>query len=436
MRSRALATEIVSQVINEQITLTLVLEAGIPNSMDTRDKAFVRDLCFGVMRWSPQLDHILESLLVKPIKRKNLKLRVLCWLGLYQLLYQRTADHGAVSATVDACGELSIPWAKGLVNAVLRGFIRNRDKILEQVEKTDSAKYAHPDWLIESIRQDWPEQWQDILLANNEQADMSLRVNVLKTSPDLYRKKLTDKHIEFEITPYNSQGITLNHACDTSELPDFDKGFISVQDGAAQLAAKLIDLKAGFNVLDACAAPGGKTCHMLEQEPGLEQMTAIDNQAERLEKINDNLHRLGLHAETILADACDTASWWDGRLFDRILLDAPCSATGVIRRHPDIKTLRSLEAIERINAEQSQLLDSLWLLLAPGGKLVYASCSVLKRENDGVIESFLNKASDVKILKQNVEWGIATAYGTQILPGQNGFDGFYYATLEKTLNAG
>ncbi|MCG8324017.1 MAG: 16S rRNA (cytosine(967)-C(5))-methyltransferase RsmB, partial [Thiotrichales bacterium] len=340
MQSRALAASIINKTVAESVSLNQVLDSELDPLTDTREQSFIRDLCFGVLRWYPQLDCLLQQLLNKPIRKKNHLLRILCWLGLYQIIHQRTADHGAVSATVSACDDLDLGWAKGMVNAVLRNYIRNSDRLQSQSNDDEVVRYAHPRWMIDSIRHDWPHHWQDILQTNNQPPPMSLRVNIRQTSRTAYREILEKNGRTGHDITVCEPGLTLDEPCRVEELPGFRQGMFSVQDGASQLAVTLLALEPGQRVLDACAAPGGKTCHILEQEPGLNELLAIDLQADRVRKIHENLERLGLGARVIQADVRDVGNWWDGKPFDRILLDAPCTASGVIRRHPDIKLLR------------------------------------------------------------------------------------------------
>lgn len=435
MQTRALATEILLQLCKERLPLDQLLDSRLDDIDNNRDRAFVQDLCFGVMRWFPRLDWYLEQLLDKPIRNKNLKLRILCWVGIYQLALQRTADHGAVSTTVSACNELSLQWARGMVNAILRNFLRRRQELDSSIASDESAKFAHPAWLIDAIRQDWPSRPEEILEANNKAAPMILRVNVQKSSRSDYRLKLNEQNIPASEFAGNDVGLILEKPVDVNRLPGFHEGLVSVQDGAAQLAARFLQLEPGQRVLDACAAPGGKTCHILESEPDLAKVIAVDSKPGRMAKVQQNLDRLLLQADTITADVTDTGMWWDGLPFDRILVDAPCSATGVIRRHPDIKYLRQPEDVGKICQAQMEILDSLWPLLAHGGKLLYATCSILQRENDDIISHFLERTEHAQVdnIDENCP-GIKTHHGRQILSGEDHLDGFYYARLMKPEN--
>lgn len=431
IQTRALATEILYRLCTESVSLDHLFASHLKAVTGTREKAFVSDLCFGVMRWYPRLDFYLQQLLDKPIRQKNLKLRLLCWVGLYQIACQRTADHGAVSATVNACDALSLQWAKAMVNAILRHFIRRRETIQQAADDNEVARYAHPAWLLQAIKTDWPDGWQAILEGNNQAPPMSLRINARCTTRDDYARLLQEKSIEYREISACPQALILESAYDTGELPGFNEGLVSVQDGAAQLAAAFLQAAPGHRVLDACAAPGGKTCHILEREPRLHSLLAVDIKNARLHKLRDNLERLGLEAVIKAADVTQPDTWWDGEPFDRILVDAPCSATGVIRRHPDIKMLRQPADIDVIRTVQMNILDSLWPLLASDGKLLYVTCSIMRRENDEIIGNFLDQDHNAELDLIDQCPGTRTQYGCQIFPGQQDLDGFYFARLKK-----
>jgi 16S rRNA (cytosine967-C5)-methyltransferase len=396
-----------------------------------RDKSLLQELCFGCVRWQPRLQILAAALMDKPLKPKDADIQALLLLGLYQLIFMRVPDHAAINSCVEASKRLKKPWASRLLNGVLRNFQRRR-AALEQDLATDALyQYSHPLWLLEALSQAWPEHWQAILGANNEHPPMTLRVNQRVLSRDDYAGKLKAAGVEATATPHSPVGLTLTKPADPLQLPGYSAGEFSVQDEAAQLAAVLLDLAPGQRVLDACCAPGGKTCHILEQEPELASVTALDVEAERLKTVQENLTRLSLDANLVAADAADPASWWDGEPFDRILLDAPCSATGVIRRHPDIKLLRRPSDIAKLAALQLQLLEAAWTCLKPGGRLVYATCSVMPQENEQVIAQFVNKVDDVEYLPIDQAWGVARPYGRQLFPQPGGHDGFYYACLHK-----
>jgi len=431
MQARAIATLVITEVLTRGQTLSSLLPSFLGRLTNPRDQAFAQELSYGVLRWYYRLDFILQSLLSKDLKPKDTDIKALILVGLYQLGYLRTPPHAAVSATVDACDELHKPWAKKLVNAILRNYQRESNHLLSLADHDNAAKYAHPRWLLDSLQQYYPDQWQVISDANNHYPPMYLRVNGRKTSRPDYLARLAAAHIEALETPFSPAGIRLAEAMDVSDLPEFQNGYVSVQDLAAQLAAPLLDLKPGQRVLDACAAPGGKLTHILELEPGLTETVAIENDAIRFEKLRQTLARVQLESTLIQADARSTDQWWDGISFDRILLDVPCSATGVIRRHPDIKVLRQSADILDVTQIQSELLSALWPLLKHGGKLLYVTCSILNPENDDQIRTFTAKHPHAGSIMINAEWGFTTAYGIQTLPGQFDMDGFYYACLEK-----
>ncbi len=394
-------------------------------------RPLVQELCYGVMRWYPRLDALVLQLLERPLKARDGDLRALILMGCYQLLYMRVADHAAVTETVEATRALAKPWASGLVNGVLRRFQREQDELLKTLEDNPVAESASPAWLLEMIKTAWPEQWQDIIEASNQRPPMTLRVNLRHQSRDSYAARLKSQGIAFSTVPDLLTALVLEQPQDVYELPGFRDGDVSVQDAAAQIAAGLLDLQPGQRVLDACAAPGGKSCHILETEPKLASLVALDLDADRLERVKENLQRLKLDAELCQGDASAPAGGWVQQQYDRILLDLPCSATGVIRRHPDIKCLRRKEDIPALVSLQAQILDAIWPLLAPGGKLLYCTCSLLPDENDNQVMRFLWRHPDAQELPVTATWGEECDCGRQILPGEQTMDGFYYALLEK-----
>jgi 16S rRNA (cytosine967-C5)-methyltransferase len=396
---------------------------------DARDRAFARRLTFGVLRWKTALDWLLDQLLQRPLRRRDRDVRRLMLLGLYQLWKDETADHAAVHATADTARDLGKPWAVGLVNAVLRNFLRQREALETGLAK-EPARFAHPAWLLDRLRADWPNDWEAITKANNTPAPLWLRHN--RAGGDRAAAEAALREAGFELTdhPLAPDALAVSPAATVQAIPGFEQGAFSVQDPAAQLAAPLMDLAPGQRVLDACAAPGGKTGHLLEREPRID-LLALDRSPERLERVRENLSRLDLEATLQAADATEPGDWWDGRPFDRILLDAPCTALGVIRRHPDIKWLRSPEQIDEATALQARLLASLWPLLNPGGILVYATCSVLSCENNAQIQAFLADQGDAACIGPG-NFGHDALPGRQILPGEQDMDGFYYAVLRKT----
>lgn len=432
---RGVAVVALTEVVMRRRSLTAVLERTLGDLSSARDRALAQEICYGVLRWLPRLEVMLGGLLDRPLKPKDGDLRCLLLAGLYQLIYMRIPAHAAVAETVGVAAELGKPWAKGLVNAVLRRAQREVKRITTLADATEVGVTAHPAWLLEALRSAWPTEWQDIVAANNARAPLALRVNRSRLSREAYLEKLHEAGMPARPFRHAPDGLVLEQARDVSGLPGFAEGEVSVQDGAAQLAATLLDLRSGQRVLDACAAPGGKTAHILEVLAALgdtaAQVLAVDIDAARLKQVSDNLGRLGMAAEVREADAARPEPWWNGTPFDRILLDAPCSATGVIRRHPDIKLLRRPADIAELANRQLEMLQAVWPLLRPGGMLLYATCSVLPQENVQVLQRFLETHADAREAPLTVAWGHAREVGRQILPGDDDMDGFFYARLER-----
>ncbi len=432
MHSRSLAARILVDVIDADVPLDQALSrasARVP--LPERDQAFVQELCYGVLRWLPRLRFQLSLLLDRPLKAADSDIGLLLLVGLYQILDLDTPDHAAVTTAVDACNELDKPWATTLVNAVLRRAARERAQLQQQAAAQPAAALAHPKWLLKTLQKAWPEDWQTIAAANNQRPPFYIRVNRRRSDCGQYRQLLTAAGLTGTPHAHADSALHVAPAVAAGKLPGFADGLVSVQDPAAQLAAGLLDLEPGQRVLDACAAPGGKTAHMLERESGLAEVVAVDRSADRLTRLQAGLERLQLNATCIAADAASPRDWWDGRPFDRILLDAPCSGSGVIRRHPDIKYHRNRAAIDAAVALQAQLLAALWPLLAPGGKLLYATCSVLPAENTDQIAGFLAQHDDASEQPIDAPWGRQQLHGRQILPGDKEMDGFFYARLGK-----
>ncbi|MDA9090644.1 16S rRNA (cytosine(967)-C(5))-methyltransferase RsmB [Porticoccaceae bacterium] len=430
LTTRAAAAEVIAKVLRGQSLSALLPEYS--EKVEEKDRPLLKELCFGTLRWYPQISILLKSLIQKPLREKELEIQGLLACGLYQLMHMRIAEHAIINETVSAVTKLNRPWAKGLVNAVLRSFQRQQQELLDGQSDNEVFQTAHPKWLLKKINDSWPEEIAaQIIAANNERAPMTLRVNALRTSRQGYLDCLAAAGISASAAEHSAQGIVLEAPCDVNDLPNFKDGHVSVQDEAAQLAAGLLMLDKGQRVLDACCAPGGKTCHILESAPDLESLLAIDLEQRRLIRVEENLARLQLKADLKAANANDLERWWDGNSYDRILIDAPCSATGVIRRHPDIKILRKPADIDKLAAIQTKILTSLWQTLKPGGILVYATCSVLPDENEQIIKNFIASQSDAEILKIDATWGIATDNGRQLFPLVNGNDGFYYSRLRK-----
>jgi 16S rRNA (cytosine967-C5)-methyltransferase len=434
MNPRLAAAKALAAVLNGKASLN----SSLPTQMDKvedRDRGFTQDLAFGTARWQPRLSALAAKLLQKPFKAADADVEALLLVGLYQLLYTRVPAHAAIGETVGCADKLKKPWAKALLNAVLRRAQRESEALLAELEHDPVVRTAHPRWLQKSLKAFWPEQWEAICAANNAHPPMILRVNRRHQTRDAYLGLLSDAGIAATPCVYSRDGIILDAAADVRSLPGFAEGWISVQDEAAQLAADLLDLAPGQRVLDACCAPGGKTCHILEAEPALAGVVAVDLEAKRLVRVRENLARLGLSAELIAADGRDTATWWDGKPFQRILLDAPCSATGVIRRHPDIKLTRQPDDIVALAVLQGELLDALWPTLEVGGILLYATCSTLPTENTEVIAAFLARTSGARELDLATAAGIKQPHGRQLLAQEGGHDGFYYAKLIKIAAA-
>ncbi len=425
LNTRLIAARTLVRILDGGQSLTSVLENTSSALENSQDKAFVQAVCYGVCRYYYRLQFLLSQLLDKPIK--DAEIYALALVGLYQLAFMRVKAHAAVSETVEATHKKS--WAKNLINALLRRYLREKENLDAQADLNPSAFYSHPKWLISKIEADWgSETAARIFHANNQFPPMILRVNALQNSREMYLEKLAASEIEAEALDFCHSAIRLLKPVPVFSLPDFESGTASVQDTAAQFAAGLLDLKVGQRVLDLCAAPAGKTAHILESQSNIE-CVAVDIDATRMLRVETNLQRLNLSAKLIVGDATQPEKWWDGKLFDRILVDAPCSALGVIRRHPDIKMLRRPEDLVALPALQAEILKAAWTMLADDGLLVYATCSILKAENENQISQFLAENSNA----EEIPFAENPAkHGWQILTGHNDCDGFYYARLHKT----
>lgn len=430
LHARQAAVQVLVTILQQRRSLTAVLPTALEQLPEAQQRALCQEFCYGVMRWQIRLQALVELLLQKPLRERDADIQCLLLLGLYQLIYLRIPPHAVVSETVQTTHSLGKAWAKGLVNGVLRRFQREQQGLLAQVDAEDYIRLSHPAWLLAAEQAAWPEGWAAIVEASNQRPPMHLRVNSRHMPRDDYLNLLAAAGMTAKAHPVSATGIILEVAVDVQQLPGFSAGWVSVQDVSAQLAAPLLAAQSGHHVLDACAAPGGKTAHILEQTPGI-TLTALDHDPARLQRVAENLTRLQFSATLVCADAREPDQWWDGCQFDRVLLDAPCSATGVIRRHPDIKYLRQAADISHLQQVQQTMLQALWPLLKPGGRLVYATCSILPVENSEQMAAFLASAEAAVEHVIDADWGRGCTVGRQLLPASDGGDGFYYAVLEK-----
>lgn len=408
-----------------------LLEKGktLDTTLDRHEATpLVRHVCYGVAREYFLLEALLGELMDKPLAKKHADIRMLLLAGLYSIRHLHRPDYATVDRVVEAATGQGKSWAKGLINAVLRNFIRRREALEEKMRRQPEADTNHPQWLVDRFRAAWPAHLDAIIAANNSHPPMTLRVNRSQISVEDYARLLDDVGIEHQDGSLSASALTLTEPRPVTELPGFKDGLVSIQDEASQLAAPLLDLFEGARVLDACAAPGGKTCHMLETQPGLE-LTAMDLDASRSRQISEGLSRLHLECTVLTQDLLEFIP--ESGNFDRILLDVPCSATGIIRRHPDIKLLRRDTDIDKLSAGQMALLERAWQLLGEDGILLYSTCSIMPDENDAVISAFVNGRNDARVLAIDLPRGISTSLGRQLLPETGGCDGFYYAKLKK-----
>ncbi len=432
-RTRAAAAETVDAVVSGGRSLDAAIAAH-ETRLPAAERPLMRMLAFGTLRHHWRLQAWIDELVSRPLKKRDSVVTALLAVGLFQLVDTRVPDHAAVSLTVDATRALRRPKLAGLVNACLRRF--QRDGFAAREPQGDEARWNHPQWFIDRLRRDWPDDAKAILAANNARAPMWLRANASRQSASDYRQRLQEAGIGASLFDVVPEALRLEEPCGVDELPGFAEGDVSVQDAAAQIAARWTMTDAPSRVLDACAAPGGKSGHLAELGGEGFDLTAVDIDGDRLQRVRDNHERLKLPATILRGDASKPKEWWDGRPFDAILLDAPCSASGVIRRHPDIKLLRRAGDIDELGALQGSILRAMWPLLAPGGRLLYATCSVLAAENDEVVGAFLAASGDaaedaVLPINNNRDLMRRKACGYQVLPGTAGMDGFYYACLVK-----
>jgi 16S rRNA (cytosine967-C5)-methyltransferase len=429
--ARSASLKALKQVFNGQ-SLSAVQVHTTDKLEDARDRGLANEIVNGVLRWRWRLEFFISSLLNKPLKPKDIDVQLVLLMALYELDECRTPDYAVINESVEMVRKSGKKWASGLVNAVLRNFTREKEKLISSI-KDGVVLYSHPAWLLEKIKADWPQHWQQILQANNQRPAFCLRVNQLLYSATQYQQLLAEDGIESSIVVLADFALKLEHGVDVRLLPGFAEGAVSVQDAGAQLVAELLDVSGADRVLDLCAAPGGKTCHILERNPEIEGLIAVELEQKRMLRVSENLQRLKLEsrAALIVADARDTRQWWNGEKFNRILIDAPCSASGVIRRHPDIKTLRRVSDIEPLVELQSEILQSAWKMLEDGGELLYVTCSVFKDENQNQIQNFLSAHDDATEIKIEADWGKSCDYGRQLFPGEQDADGFYYCRLKK-----
>lgn len=434
---RAQAARTLASLLNNNGSLAAAINTGQPNTEKTVETLpLFRELCFGSARWYHYLAMILDGFLDKPIRRKDRDIYALLIIGFYQLRFMRLADHAVINETVSAAQTLKKPWAKGLINGVLRQYQQQLSSQANQDITTTMQVQSFPAWLIAAFKQAWPEQSPALFINSNLRAPMTLRVNAQHQSRDAYLEKLTQVGLVAKPGLFAPFCLYLDSPCDVDALPGFHEGEVSVQDEASQFVSSLLDLRDGDSLLDLCAAPGGKLASSLESGFALSRVVAVESDSKRLLKLKSTLERLSLSNVTLCcSDANAVDKWWDGEQFDRIMLDAPCSATGVIRRQPDIKTLRQPEDVDRLAHLQSELLQTAWHLLSPGGRLVYSTCSILPAENAQQISQFLQTNPDAKPVQISnpPTNAVPCDYGLQLLPDPQGSDGFYYMVLEKPV---
>lgn len=425
---RAAAATVLAALLQQKGSLTRLIPQ-YASSVDERDRGLLAELCYGVCRFYPSLDAMLKPLVKKPLKAKDSDIKCLLLIGCYQLGYMRIPDHAAISETVAAARQLNKPWATKFINGVLRQYQRQAQQLGAGLQQ--AQQLSHPQWLLQKLQLQWPKHWPAIVEANNSPPPMTLRVNSRQFSRDDYLQQLQRSGIDAHAGELGPVSIYLERPCDVNALPGFTDGACSVQDEASQLVAPLLHPEIQAHILDSCSAPGGKACHLLELAAADTTLDAVEIDAERLKRVEQNLTRLGLSAKLICGDATNPGRWWNHEAYDAILLDAPCSASGVIRRHPDIKILRQAADLQKLGSLQGEILKALWPCLRPGGILVYTTCSVLREENDDTISAFLDQNADASLQLIEAGWGLATEYGRQLLPQKDAGDGFYYARLHK-----
>ena len=432
---RAQAARVLAQVLAGR-SLKAVLPPAEERIHDSRDRALLHAIVLAGVRGTLRYRALLRLLLQRPLPPRAAPVEAALVAAFAQVEALRLPAHAVVAETVAAIRCLGFPNFAALGNAVLRRWLRERSELDSRLDGDDEARWGHPHWLLDALRQDWPDHWQDIVADGNAEAPMWLRVNMRAMAREDYLARLQAAGIAAQAHPQLPQALRLDVPLPVARLPGFAEGQVSVQDASAQHAARLLDVRPGQRVLDACAAPGGKTAHLLECQPGLAALVALDSDAARLARIDENLARLRLPADRVelrAGDAGDPAAWWDGRPFDSILLDAPCSATGILRRQPDVRLHRRASDIAALARQQARLLQALWPLLAPGGHLLYAVCSVLRAESEAVLTAFLASRADAHVLPLDLPGGQSLAGGgVQLLPHPQGGDGFAYTLLVRS----
>jgi len=426
---RWIALQVILQVVDVGRSLDEIFNSDWYRSLvlDKRDLALSRELVFGFCRWYFALSALLSGRLQKPLRARDRDIEVILILGLYQLLVMSTEPHAAVNETVKLALAQKKAWAKGLVNALLRGVVRDKIEL-----DSNMSLNAYPDWVLARIRRDWGEQAEQVLIQGNARPPMTLRVDTRHAEIGAVINELSAAGIDASRHVRIESALELSSPCDVTQIPGFAQGVMSVQDAAAQIAAPLLGCGSHARVLDACAAPGGKTAHLLQHYENI-KLDALDSSESRMHRLHQNLRRIDKAARVLIGDAASPETWFDGNNYDCILVDVPCSASGVMRRHPDIKLLRRESDIMPLLAHQRKILDVLWRLLNPGGRMLYCTCSIFKDENENQISKFLERHADcVEIELNDVDWGELRPHGRQILTGSDNMDGFFYGLLTKS----
>ena len=443
-----MAVHVLCQVLDRKRKLSEAFRSTSGCFSKPRDRALYKALCFGVLRWLPRFDFLYHRLCTHRHARGDLALRCTFHIGVYQIEHMHIPDHAAVDTSVQVCHERGEPRAAKLINALLRHYLREQETMRQTVARNETAQFAHPRWWLSALRTAWPDDWQLIVAENNGHPPLHLRVNPLHHSRESFLRLLAASGHQAHPCPYASTAVCIKSPLPVTEIPGYAEGYFAVQDASAQLAAKLLTIGPRQRMLDACAAPGGKTGLFLEQWPDMGSLTAIDQRSNEIARLRETLKRLGhlsssgksgLSPDTsrrfihiLCGDLAQPESWWDGQLFDAILLDAPCSGSGTIRRRPDIKVLRTRRHIDTLVDTQKRLLNVCWKLLTPGGQLLYATCSLLPEENTLQIQGFLHRQSDCMIDPIEAQWGRDTGFGRQLITGHCGMDGFFYCRMRKT----